>query len=114
MAERAEISIPQLLIPSVPLCGQLAAPSSNDALARLSIFRRSTRKAAQAAAVLATQMECSELEAAGQAQYVAVQQEADQLWQRLIGAGTLWALIVLRIERTRPPCWLAVKRPARP
>jgi hypothetical protein len=57
---------------------------TNDALARVSIFRRSTRKAAQAAAVLATRMECSELEAAGQAQYVAVQQETDKLWQRLI------------------------------
>jgi hypothetical protein len=50
----------------------------------VSIFRRSTRKAAQAAAVLATRMECDELEAAGQAQYVAVQQEIDKLWQRLI------------------------------
>jgi hypothetical protein len=56
----------------------------NDALARVSIFRRSTRKAATAAAVLATRMECSELEAASQAQYVAVQQETDKLWQRLI------------------------------
>jgi hypothetical protein len=56
----------------------------NDALARVSIFGRSTRKAAQAAAVLATQMECSELEAAGRAQYVALQQETDRLWQRLI------------------------------
>jgi hypothetical protein len=56
----------------------------NDALARLSIFRRSTRKAATAAAILATQMECNELEAANQAQYVASQQEIDQLWQRLI------------------------------
>jgi hypothetical protein len=56
----------------------------NDALARVSIFRRSTRKAAKAAAMLATQMECNELEAANQAQYVAVQQEIDQLWQQLI------------------------------
>jgi hypothetical protein len=56
----------------------------SDALARVSIFRRSTRKAAQAAAVLATRMECGELEAAGQAQYWAVQQETDKLWQRLI------------------------------
>jgi hypothetical protein len=56
----------------------------NDALARVSIFRRSTRRAAQAAAVLATQMECSELAAAGEAQYRAVQQEIDKLWQRLI------------------------------
>jgi len=56
----------------------------NDALARVSIFRRSTRKAAKAAAMLATQMECNQLEAANQAQYVAVQQEIDQLWQRLI------------------------------
>ena len=42
----------------------------NDALAGVSIFRRSTRKAAKAAAVLATRMECDELEAASQAQYV--------------------------------------------
>jgi hypothetical protein len=56
----------------------------SDALARVSIFRRSTRKAATAAAVLATQMECNELEAANHAQHVAVQQEIDQLWQRLI------------------------------
>jgi hypothetical protein len=56
----------------------------NDALARVSVFRRSTRKAAKAVAVLATRMECDELEAAGQAEYVAVQQEIDQLWQRLI------------------------------
>ena len=56
----------------------------NDALARVSIFRRSTRKAATAAAVLATRMECNELEAANQAQCVAIQQEIDQLWQRLI------------------------------
>ena len=56
----------------------------NDALARVSIFRRSTRKAAKAAAMLATQMECNELEAANRAQYVALQQEIDQLWQRLI------------------------------
>jgi hypothetical protein len=57
---------------------------TNEALARVSIFRRSTRKAAQAAAVLATRMECSELEAAGDAQYRAIQQETDKLWQRLI------------------------------
>jgi hypothetical protein len=56
----------------------------NDALARVSIFRRSTRKAAKAAALLATRMECSELEAAGEAQYRAIQQETDNLWQRLI------------------------------
>jgi hypothetical protein len=56
----------------------------NDALAGVSIFRRSTRKAARAAAVLATRMECSELEAAGQAQHVAVQHEIDLLWQQLM------------------------------
>ena len=56
----------------------------NDALARVSIFRRSTRKAAEAAAALATRMECSELEAAGEARYRAAQQETDKLWQRLI------------------------------
>jgi hypothetical protein len=67
----------------------------NDALARVSVFRRSTRKAAQAAAVLATRMECSELEAAGQAQYGAVQQEIDKLWQRLITNDADVALAVL-------------------
>jgi hypothetical protein len=67
----------------------------NDALAGVSIFRRSTRKAAQAAAVLATRMECSELEAAGQAQYVAVQQEIDKLWQRLITNDSAVVLALL-------------------
>jgi hypothetical protein len=67
----------------------------NDALARVSVFRRSTRKAAQAAAVLATRMECSELEAAAQAQYGAVQQEIDELWQRLITNDADVALAVL-------------------
>ena len=56
----------------------------NDALARVSIFRRSTRKAAKAAAVLATRMECDEIEAASQSQYLATQQEIDERWQRLI------------------------------
>jgi hypothetical protein len=55
----------------------------SDALARVSIFRRSTRRAAKAAAVLATQMECNEVEAANHAQHVAVQQEIDQRWQQL-------------------------------
>jgi hypothetical protein len=67
----------------------------NDALARVSIFRRSTRKAAKAAAMLATQMECNELEAANQAQYVAVQQEIDQLWRRLITNDSDVVLAVL-------------------
>jgi hypothetical protein len=67
----------------------------NDALARVSIFCRSTRKAAKAAAMLATQMECNELEAANQAQYVAVQQEIDQLWQRLIANDSDVVLAVL-------------------
>jgi hypothetical protein len=67
----------------------------NDALARVSVFRRSTRKAAKAAAVLATQMECDELQAASQAQYVAVQQEIDQLWQRLITNDSDVVLAVL-------------------
>jgi hypothetical protein len=67
----------------------------NDALARVSIFRRSTRKAAKAAAMLATQMECNELQAANQAQYVAVQQEIDQLWQRLITNDSDVVLAVL-------------------
>ena len=70
----------------------------NDALARVSIFRRSTRKAAKAAAVLATRMECSELEAASQAQYVAVQQEIDTLWQRLITNDSDVVLAVLSHE----------------
>ena len=70
----------------------------NDALARVSIFRRSTRKAAKAAAVLATRMECSELEAASQAQYVAVQQEIDTLWQRLITNDPDVVLAVLSHE----------------
>ena len=70
----------------------------NDALARVSIFRRSTRKAAKAAAVLATRMECSELEAASQAQYVAVQQEIDKLWQRLITNDPDVVLAVLSHE----------------
>jgi hypothetical protein len=69
--------------PSPPDHAAILRRRMNDALARVSIFRRSTRKAAEAAAVLATRMECDELNAAGQAQYVAVQQEVDQLWQRL-------------------------------
>jgi hypothetical protein len=67
----------------------------NDALVRVSIFRRSTRKAAKAAATLATQIECNELEAANQAQYVAVQQDIDQLWQRLITNDSDVVLAVL-------------------
>jgi hypothetical protein len=70
----------------------------NDALARVSIFRRSTRKAAKAAAMLATQMECTELEVASQAQYVAVQQEIDTLWQRLITNDSDVSLAVLSHE----------------
>ena len=70
--------------PSRPDHAAILRRRMNDALARVSIFRRSTRKAATAAAVLATRMECTELEAANQAQYVAIQQEIDQLWQRLI------------------------------
>jgi hypothetical protein len=70
----------------------------NDAPARVSIFRRSTRKAAQAAAILATRMECSELEAAGQAQYGAVQQQIDKLWQRLITNDPDVVLAVLSHE----------------
>jgi hypothetical protein len=68
----------------------------NDALAGVSIYRRSTRKAAKAAAVLATQMECSELQAASQSQYGAVQQETDKLWQRLITNDPDVVLAVLR------------------
>jgi hypothetical protein len=40
-------------------------------------------------------MECSELEAAGQAQHGAVQQEIDKLWQRLITNDAEVALAVL-------------------
>jgi hypothetical protein len=76
----------RLVVPYPPRPDQAAILQRriNDALARVSIFRRSARKAAKAAAVLATRMECSELEAADQAQYEAVQQETDKLWQRLI------------------------------
>jgi hypothetical protein len=70
--------------PSRPDHAVILRRRMNDALARVSIFRRSTRKAAKAAAVLATRMECNELEAASQAQYVAVQQEIEELWQRLM------------------------------
>jgi hypothetical protein len=70
--------------PSRPDHDAILQRRMKDALARVSIFRRSTRKAATAAAVLATRMECNELEAASQAQYVTVRQEIDQLWQRLI------------------------------
>jgi hypothetical protein len=41
-------------------------------------------------------MECSELQAAGQAQYVAIQQETDQLWQRLTTNDPDVVLAVLR------------------
>jgi hypothetical protein len=70
----------------------------NDALARVSIFRRSTRKAAKAAAILATRMECSELEAAAQAQYGVVQEQIDKLWQRLITNDPDVVLAVLSHE----------------
>jgi hypothetical protein len=70
--------------PSPPDHDAILRRRTNEALARVSIFRHSTRKAAKAAAMLATRMECTELEAANQAHYVAVQQEIDQLWQRLI------------------------------
>jgi hypothetical protein len=70
--------------PSRPDHSAILQRRMNDALGRVSIFRRSTRKAAKAAAVLATRMECSQLEAAGQAHYEAVQQETDKLWQRLL------------------------------
>jgi hypothetical protein len=70
--------------PPRPDPGAILSRRMNEALARVSIFRHSTRKAAKAAAVLATKMECNELEAANQAQYVAVQEEIDQRWQRHI------------------------------
>ena len=70
--------------PSRPDHAAILRRRMNDALARVGILRRSTRKAAKAAAVLATEMECDELQAASHAQYVAVQQEIDQLWQRLM------------------------------
>jgi hypothetical protein len=90
-------AVQRLVVPHPPRPNHAAILQRrmNDALARVSIFRRSTRKAAQAAAVLATQMECEELEAAGQAQHVAVQQEADRLWQRLITNDSDVALAVL-------------------
>jgi hypothetical protein len=69
-----------VLYPPRPDHAAILSRRMEDALARVSILRRSTRKAAKAAAMLATQMECNELEAANQAQYVAVQQEIDQLW----------------------------------
>jgi hypothetical protein len=69
--------------PSRPDHAAILRRRMNDALVRVSIFRRSTRKAATAAAVLATRMECTELAAANQAQYAAIQQEIDHLWQRL-------------------------------
>jgi hypothetical protein len=79
-------AVQRRVVPHPPHPDQAAILSRrmNDALARVSIFRRSTRKAAKAAAMLATQMECNQLEAANRAQYVAVQQEIEQLWQRLI------------------------------
>jgi hypothetical protein len=70
--------------PSRPDHAVILRRRMNDALARVSIFRRSTRNAAKAAAVLATQMERNELQAASPAQYMAVQQEIDELWQRLM------------------------------
>jgi hypothetical protein len=84
--------------PSRPDHAAILSRRMNDALARVSIFRRSTRKAATAAAVLATRMECTELEAASQAQYVAVQQEIDTLWQRLITNDSDVVLAVLSHE----------------
>lgn len=73
-----------LSYPSPPDHAAILRRRTNDALARVSIFRRSTRKAAKTAAILATRMECDELLAAGQAQHAAIQAEIDQLWQRLI------------------------------
>lgn len=84
--------------PSRPDHAAILSRRMNDALARVSIFRRSARKAAKAAAVLATRMECIELEAASQAQYVAVQQEIDALWQRLITNDSDVVLAVLSHE----------------
>jgi hypothetical protein len=89
--------VQRLVVPYPPRPDHAAILSRrmNDALAGVSIFRRSTRKAAEAAAVLATRMECSELEAAGQAQYVAVQHEIDKLWQRLITNDSAVVLALL-------------------
>jgi hypothetical protein len=81
--------------PSRPDHAAILGRRMNDALVRVSIFRRSTRKAATAAAVLATRMECDELEAASQAQHAAVQQEIDRLWQRLITNDSAVVLAVL-------------------
>jgi hypothetical protein len=82
--------------PSRPDHAVILRRRTNDALARVSIFRRSTRKAAKAAALLATRMECNELDTARQAQYVAVQQEIDELWQRLMNNDPDVVLAVLR------------------
>jgi len=68
---------------------------TSDALARVSIFRRSTRKAAKAAAVLATQMECDELARTLQRQHNAVSHEIDQLWHRLLSNDPDVVLAVL-------------------
>jgi len=84
---------------SCPTTAAPASASSDSTICppqqRVSVFRRSTRKAAQAAAVLATQMECSELEAAGRVQYEALQQETVTLWQRLIASHPDVVLAVL-------------------
>lgn len=68
---------------------------TSEVLARVSIFRRSTRKAAKAAAVLATQMECDELLRTGQTQHNAVSYEIDQLWHRLLSNDPDVVLAVL-------------------
>ena len=81
--------------PSRPDHAAILRRRMNDALAGVSIFRRSTRQAAKAAAVLATRMECDEREAADKAQHVAVQQEIDQLWQRLTTSDADVLLAVL-------------------
>lgn len=84
--------------PSRPDHAAILRRRMNDAQARVSILRRSTRKAAKAAAVLATRMECNELEAASQAQHVAAQHEIDELWQRLVTNDSDVLLAVLSHE----------------
>jgi hypothetical protein len=76
---------------------------TSDALARVSIFRRSTRKAAKAAAQLAAQMECDELTRTQQVQHNAVNHEIDQLWRRLLSNDPDVVLAVLSNTFTANP-----------
>ena len=84
-----------LLPPPSPDYPAILRRRTSDALSRVSIFRRSTRKAAKAAAVRATQMECDELARSRQTQHNAVNHEIDQLWRRLISNDPDVVLAVL-------------------